>query len=227
MATSARQHKPKRIAKQYTLAKRDRFYDHARWLRLRRLVLARDALCRACRRRGFTVPAVHVDHVIQRDKRPDLAYAAQNCQGLCASCHTRKTNREHGQQCDHRTAVRVQEHEHACADCGADMPKPKRIIVTGPPNSGKTTYVEHHREIGDVVWDYDAIARTMTGHGRHQSPEYMIPLFDRMRAAIVAWAIECEPSCTVWIITANDKVAVELAQQLDGAVLRQEMRRCE
>lgn len=35
-------------------------------------------------------------------------------------------------------------------------------IVTGPPASGKSTYVQQHAKPGDITIDYDAIANTLT-----------------------------------------------------------------
>jgi 5-methylcytosine-specific restriction endonuclease McrA len=40
------------------------------------------------------MPNPNVDHVIDRKKRPDLAYDMTNLECLCASCHSRKTIHE-------------------------------------------------------------------------------------------------------------------------------------
>ncbi|MGH8660021.1 MAG: HNH endonuclease [Gammaproteobacteria bacterium] len=57
----------------------------ARWRRLRLLVLARDPVCRICQR----APSTDVDHIIP--KRRGGADDPSNLQGLCSSCHARKT----------------------------------------------------------------------------------------------------------------------------------------
>lgn len=66
------------------------FYSTRRWRRFRRRILARDVWCVLClaeRKRLATV----VDHIAPRHERPDLAYNAENCRGLCVSCHNRRT----------------------------------------------------------------------------------------------------------------------------------------
>ena len=58
-----------------------------RWERLRRLVLARDPICRICGQ----APATEVDHIVpKRRGGPD---SMENLQGLCKPCHSRKTAR--------------------------------------------------------------------------------------------------------------------------------------
>lgn len=66
------------------------FYSTPRWRRFRKRILARDmwcVLCPADRKRLATI----VDHIIPRKERPDLAYSAENCRGLCVSCHNRRS----------------------------------------------------------------------------------------------------------------------------------------
>ena len=59
------------------------------WRRLRLMQLAREPLCRDCRRRGLLTPGEHVDHIVpKRDGGEDLF---DNLQTLCETCHARKT----------------------------------------------------------------------------------------------------------------------------------------
>lgn len=78
-------------------------YDHAflssaAWRKVRMLALARDkGLCRA---EGCGQPvgtSGHVDHIIDRSERPDLALVLDNLQTMCHSCHSRKTRGRGGQ----------------------------------------------------------------------------------------------------------------------------------
>lgn len=66
-----------------------RGYGH-RWRKLRKLILARDPICRICGEQAST----DVDHVVPR--RRGGRDTAANLQGLCASCHARKTATEDG-----------------------------------------------------------------------------------------------------------------------------------
>lgn len=72
----------------------------ARWQRLRKVILKRDPICVICRKEKRTTPSQDVDHIV-----PIKVYDAGlvprdynggknsrgNLQGLCRSCHTKKT----------------------------------------------------------------------------------------------------------------------------------------
>ena len=62
--------------------------------RLRRYVFARNPLCVLCEARGFTRPAVELDHItpISQGGSDRL----DNLQGLCRACHDSKTRRDLG-----------------------------------------------------------------------------------------------------------------------------------
>lgn len=62
---------------------RQRFYQSAKWRRLRVVVLKRDVECQLCHERAATI----VDHSDNNHMNNDLS----NLRGLCASCHGRKT----------------------------------------------------------------------------------------------------------------------------------------
>jgi 5-methylcytosine-specific restriction enzyme A len=75
-----------------------RFYHTARWRRFRLWFLHRHPLCVMCAAVRLDRPARHVDHIVPRKLRPDLSLVEENCQGLCHSCHSRKTRREQQQR---------------------------------------------------------------------------------------------------------------------------------
>jgi 5-methylcytosine-specific restriction endonuclease McrA len=66
----------------------------AKWRKLRKSVLARDPLCRHCWTRGLRVIAVHVDHINNDPSDNRMS----NLQGLCPSCHSRKTQADMGKR---------------------------------------------------------------------------------------------------------------------------------
>ena len=64
----------------------------AAWRKLRRSVLSSEPLCRMCTSQGKTVTATDVDHRDNDPSNNDLV----NLQPLCHECHSRKTQRDMG-----------------------------------------------------------------------------------------------------------------------------------
>ena len=62
------------------------FYRSGEWRRLRKAVLARDPVCKT---RGCGRPSTHCDHIVPRSRGG--ADTADNCRGLCTSCHNRRS----------------------------------------------------------------------------------------------------------------------------------------
>jgi 5-methylcytosine-specific restriction protein A len=126
-----------------------------------------------------------VDHILAINDGGD-AWDGENLQSLCRSCHSKKT------QSDNRAGRTV-------SRCGADgwpldprhvanggdgrlsaeykaelLPdlKPSRIpltIVTGPPGSGKSTYIRQHAGPDDLLICLDAIMQTISGLPEHHT----------------------------------------------------------
>jgi 5-methylcytosine-specific restriction endonuclease McrA len=68
-----------------------RWYQRARWFRLRQQVLVAQAYqCAAC---GHVQQQLEVDHIVKHDDDPRRFYDRQNLQALCPACHVAKTNR--------------------------------------------------------------------------------------------------------------------------------------
>jgi 5-methylcytosine-specific restriction endonuclease McrA len=51
--------------------------------------------CEECERNGIPIsrPAIDVDHIQPREKRPELSLTLSNLQSLCKECHGKKTRR--------------------------------------------------------------------------------------------------------------------------------------
>jgi len=68
----------------------DKYYHRAHWKNLRKLILSRDPVCVICNRNAAT----DVDHIIPHKGKWELFSAPENLQGLCSTCHSRKTTTE-------------------------------------------------------------------------------------------------------------------------------------
>lgn len=84
------------------------------------------------------------------------------------------------------------------------------MLVTGPPCSGKSTYVAEHKAPGDLVIDYDALAVALGSDDTHRHPDGIRHeavglrrvLVHRVRSGTVraarVWLIACDPSSDEW-----------------------------
>ena len=62
--------------------------------RLRRTIMGRDPLCRRCRRRGFTIQADELHHIVPVAENPDLSMDPDNLEPLCWRCHYAETTKQ-------------------------------------------------------------------------------------------------------------------------------------
>lgn len=69
-------------------------YQTPEWKRARLVFLAAHPLCRDCQSVGLVVAAREVDHIVPHRGDRKLFRDKANWQGLCKSCHSRKTARE-------------------------------------------------------------------------------------------------------------------------------------
>lgn len=67
-----------------------------RWQRYRAGYLRRHPLCAACFSRKRYTPATEVDHIVPHKGDFELFWDPNNHQGLCKSCHSKKTASEDG-----------------------------------------------------------------------------------------------------------------------------------
>lgn len=91
-------------------------------------------------------------------------------------------------------------------------------VVTGPPCSGKTTYVRTHAQPDDVVVDFDAIAQALgspTPHDHNPAVRHVTMM--ARRAAIDAAIVVHTRGATVWIVDCNITAARMQAYRAAGA----------
>jgi 5-methylcytosine-specific restriction protein A len=77
-----------------TPAGRAAFYKTAEWKLMREIVLRENPYCVTCEKEGLKTLAVAVDHIIDIKDAPGRILDRSNLQGLCTSCHAKKTFEE-------------------------------------------------------------------------------------------------------------------------------------
>jgi 5-methylcytosine-specific restriction protein A len=121
------------------------------WQKLRLVVMQQEPLCRFCKDRGLVRPAEEVDHIDGNSHNNDR----DNLRPLCRTCHLQRTARDQA---------------FGKYQWRPDWLRPSTIpltIVCGAPASGKTTYVQRHRNNADLVIDLDVIASGLAGAPLH------------------------------------------------------------
>lgn len=78
-------------------------------------------------------------------------------------------------------------------------------VVTGPPASGKSTFVRTHRQPGDVTIDFDTLANELAGAdpANHEHPQHIKLITKKARQAAIDEAVKQAGDHTVWIIHAS------------------------
>lgn len=91
-------------------------------------------------------------------------------------------------------------------------------VITGPPCSGKTTYMRQHAKPGDITIDFDALAQALGSpvtHG-HERPVWKVAIEARA-AAIKAAGQQCQAGATAWVIDSRPDWAARQAYEAAGA----------
>lgn len=77
-------------------------------------------------------------------------------------------------------------------------------VVTGAPCSGKTTHVRENAAPGDVIIDFDQLAKALGSPVEHEHPEHIrMVTIDTRRAAINSAIQQHRKGARVWIIDTN------------------------
>lgn len=75
----------------------DPFYSSRDWITIRDMRRQLSPCCELCLKEGRTKPTFAIDHIKPRATHPELELDIDNTQGLCESCHNRKTAKEMAQ----------------------------------------------------------------------------------------------------------------------------------
>ena len=93
-ATRCTKHNKERnnkYSKTFTASSNQSFYSSPAWKSTRRIHIETYPYCCICLIGGVRTIAKHVDHIIERKDRPDLAFEPSNLQSLCVAHHSSKT----------------------------------------------------------------------------------------------------------------------------------------
>jgi HK97 family phage portal protein len=81
----------------------------------------------------------------------------------------------------------------------------ENMIVTGPPGSGKTTWVQEQLHDGEIVLDLDAIKYALQGNkGFHDQAEELVPMLTAVRDAVYQAVTENKNPGKCYIITTEN-----------------------
>jgi hypothetical protein len=96
------------------------------------------------------------------------------------------------------------------------------IVVTGPPASGKSTWIDAHATARDIVIDLDRITRALTGPGApqwNQDPT-ILRVAHRARYAAMDEAFELRDTVDVYLIhTMPSPKALAKYKRLDARIV--------
>ena len=76
-------------------------------------------------------------------------------------------------------------------------------VVTGPPCSGKTTYVRTHAKPGDIVIDFDTMAQAFGSTAPHDHSAAVRHVTIQARRTAIAASITVHQQTAVWIVDCN------------------------
>lgn len=108
---------------------------------------------------------------------------------------------------------------------------PKRYVITGPPNCGKSTWVRQQATDGDLVWDFDRLAsvlsldgrerpRAIDDHSRGAWPWPTMKAMLVMRDALMAWLADVTlHEAAVYVIVRDGDAAVTIARQIGAQIV--------
>lgn len=92
-------------------------------------------------------------------------------------------------------------------------------VVTGPPCAGKSTYVRERAAAGDVVIDYDQLARALGSDHTHDHPAAVRRVARAARHAAITEAIACHRSgATVWVVDSRPSPSRRVQYDRAGAI---------
>lgn len=75
-------------------------------------------------------------------------------------------------------------------------------LVWGPPGAGKTTYVNNHKIDGDLIVDWDAIFRAISGNKSYSKPNNLYEVVDLIRKTLME-NLNSFNVANIWVTTTS------------------------
>ncbi len=236
-STHDRQRSRQRQARRGTAHQRGYGVAHQKW---RRIVLSEDPVCHWPTDEHLCLEVATVaDHIKPRAVYPHLALDPRNGQGLCREHHFAKTTEEADGQYRNTRDRMPQWAATLIGESG-------RVLVTGPPCGGKTTFTERYAPAEAEVVRMEDILKSLTGDPRSRNVDELElrPLFDEaIKKPGDLWAEACRPAAKqraglaaamgadlVVVLETPQRVCMDRSQQRgtnDSAFIRRWFRRFE
>lgn len=137
-------------------------YNTRRWRQFSQSFRASNPICKKCKEGGRVEPATHTAHILS-PVRGGEPYDVENLIALCRS------------------------HYHKKKEAEKHIRPTEIIVVSGPPGSGKTTWVRERIQPGEMVFDMDAIYQAITFQPEHVKSEEVKGLVFQIRDKVYEW----------------------------------------
>lgn len=194
------------------------WYKTAEWKRIRAEVLKRQPICNICKKAN----ADTVDHV-RKHGGDRVKFFAGPFQALCAHCHnTIKQSWERvGKPVVAADGWKTIQKPHGYMDWD-DLHQPKDIrasrpaltLLFGPPAAGKSTYVQAHKQPGDIIIDAD-IEATRLGIDRYtQSNGERVKILSARNDALRNLSTSDAPAAWFTAIGGQPKIRLHWTEKL-------------
>lgn len=178
----------------------ERGYD-GRWREYSKARLAQHPLCVDCEKRGKLTAATLTGHMVPGWADKSRFWDETNHVSQCASCNAKQ---------DHRDRVKY--------SSGGIT----RVVVCGPPASGKTTYVRERRQAGDYVWDWDDVRLCVFGKDAGQTATDMERKLLTSMLNGAAHMLSGDTTQRAWFIATDRGHAQAIADIIGGVVVAME-----